>query len=292
MCACGSDDSNQEYQYIGHTDTPALIGRALTALASATGTDTSNTVDIEFPFGVTSGLETIHNDAWVNTTTANLCILGKEVLQFKTLTDLVTDPPSYRLSNLKRGLRDTEAFVGTHTFTNEVQTLTFGGTITGGTFILAFNGETTSAISWSSTNATLVSNIDTALGALASVGGAGNVTTAVGTMTAGIGTITVTFVNDLGERNVPLMTKDSTNLTGTVPTLAVSLTTEGSGHDVFILVTPQSVVRLPVNLNEHSTNLSTPIFNWKCYTDGEVDTEVNPMTFVISEGGETGLAEN
>jgi hypothetical protein len=110
--------------------------------------------------------------------------------------------------------------------TSEVQTITFGGTPTGGTFTLTFNGYTTAAISWSSTNSTLVANIDAALGALASVNGAANVTTAVGTMTSGIGTITVTFAGELAKKNVPLMTSSS-SLTGTSPTLAVATTTAG-----------------------------------------------------------------
>lgn len=292
--ACGSDETYQEYQVIGHTDTAATIGVALTALASATGTDTTNTVDIQFPYGIGSaGIETILTQAWSNSSTINLAILGKEVLQFKTVTDLATNPPSFRLSNFHRGMRDTEAFVGTHALVNEVQTLTFGGTITGGTFTLTFNGYTTAAISWSSTNATLVSNIDTALGALTSIGGVGNVDTAVGVMTAGIGTITVTFVGTLAATDVPLMTKNSTNLTGTAPTLAVSLTTEGY-RDAFVLVTPQSVIRLPVNLDEHSVDGgATPIHNWKCYTDGQSDTDIAaPVTFIIWDGGATTLKSN
>ena len=111
--------------------------------------------------------------------------------------------------------------------TDEVQTITFGGTPTGGTFKLAFKSKTTAAISWSATNATLVSNIDTALGALSTIGGASNVTTAVGTMTAGIGTITVTFVGALAKKAVPLITVADNSLTGTDPTVAVTETTPG-----------------------------------------------------------------
>lgn len=109
--------------------------------------------------------------------------------------------------------------------TDEVQTLTFGGTPTGGTFTLTFNGWTTAAISWSATNATLVANIDAALEALPNIG-TGGVTTAVGTMTAGIGTITVTFVGANGKKAQPTMTATS-SLTGTAPTLAVAETTPG-----------------------------------------------------------------
>lgn len=109
--------------------------------------------------------------------------------------------------------------------TDEVQTITFGGTITGGTFTLTFEGFTTAAITWSAVNATLIAAIDTALEALANVG-TGNVTTAVGTMTAGIGTATVTFTGALAKRDVGAMT-GSISLTGTGVTFAIAQTTAG-----------------------------------------------------------------
>ena len=80
--------------------------------------------------------------------------------------------------------------------TSEVQTLTIGGTPTGGTFTLTYDGQTTAAISWSATNNTLRDNVDTALEALTNIG-TGGVTTAVGTMTSGVGTLTITFAGDL-----------------------------------------------------------------------------------------------
>lgn len=110
--------------------------------------------------------------------------------------------------------------------TDEVQTVTIGGTPTGGTFTLTFEGHTTAPITWSSTNATLVANVDAALEALANIG-TGNVTTAVATMTAGIGTMTVTFVSGLGKKSVGLMTANASGLTGTAPTVAVAETTPG-----------------------------------------------------------------
>lgn len=109
--------------------------------------------------------------------------------------------------------------------TDEIQTITIGGTPTGGTFTLTFEGHTTAPITWSATNNTLIANIDAALEALANVG-TGGVTTAVGTMTAGIGTATVTFVAQLGKKAVGLMTATS-SLTGTSPTVAVAETTPG-----------------------------------------------------------------
>lgn len=109
--------------------------------------------------------------------------------------------------------------------TNEVQTLTIGGTPTGGTFTLTFEGFTTAAITWSNVNATLIAAIDAALEALANIG-TGGVTTAVGTMTAGIDTATITFAGNLARKAVGLITASSA-LTGTSPTVAVAETTPG-----------------------------------------------------------------
>lgn len=110
---------------------------------------------------------------------------------------------------------------------NEVQTLTIGGTPTGGTFKLAFEGFITAAITWSSTNATLIANIDAALEALPSIG-TGGVVTAEDSMTSGIGTATLTFGGNLAKLAIgSLVSVASNNLTGTAPTLAIAETTAG-----------------------------------------------------------------
>lgn len=110
--------------------------------------------------------------------------------------------------------------------TDSVWTLTIGGTPTGGSFKLRWKGRTTGAIAWSATNTTLRDNVDTALESLLGAG-AGNVTTAVGTMTAGIGTLTITFAAALGKRAVPPLSVASNDLTGTAPTVVVAETTPG-----------------------------------------------------------------
>lgn len=111
--------------------------------------------------------------------------------------------------------------------TTEVQTLTIGGTPDGGTFKITHEGFTTAAIAWSATNATLVANIDAALEALPSIG-TGGVTTAVGTMTAGIGTITLTAAGAHVKRALSAaMAIADNSLTGTAPTLAIAVTTPG-----------------------------------------------------------------
>jgi hypothetical protein len=57
--------------------------------------------------------------------------------------------------------------------------------------------------------------------------GTNGVTTAAGTVTAGIGTITITFAANLAALAVPTITVVANNLTGTAPTLAVAETTPG-----------------------------------------------------------------
>ena len=108
--------------------------------------------------------------------------------------------------------------------TDEVQTLTIGGTPTGGTFRLALAGRRTAPITWSATNATLLANINAALDA---VFGTGGIVAAAGTLTAGIGTITLTFSGaNWAKMAQPTMTATGA-LTGTSPTVAVAETTPG-----------------------------------------------------------------
>lgn len=107
--------------------------------------------------------------------------------------------------------------------TDEVQTLTIDAT--GGTFRLRYDGFETADISWSATNNTLRDNVDAALEALPNIG-TGGVTTAVGTMTAGVGTLTITFAGALAKKAVPTITVGNNSLTGTA-TLSVAETTPG-----------------------------------------------------------------
>lgn len=109
--------------------------------------------------------------------------------------------------------------------TSEVQTLTIGGTPTGGTFKLVFEGIPSAAITWSATNGTLLSNINTALDLHPSLGTAGCVASD-STLTAGIGDLLLTFGAARAQQAVSTMTAVS-SLTGTTPTLAIAETTPG-----------------------------------------------------------------
>jgi hypothetical protein len=134
------------------------------------------------------------------------------------------------------GTRNPQSFPGRilHTATapvagtNAIQTITFGSGISAGTFKLTFQGETTAAISWTATDATLVSNIDTALEALSGIGASG-VVTAAGTVTSGIGTVTVTFSGTNVARLVLSVMTVAAQPTG--GTVSVATTTPGVEAD-------------------------------------------------------------
>lgn len=110
--------------------------------------------------------------------------------------------------------------------TNEVDTLTTQTGTNGGTFTISVaNGRTTAPITWSATNATLIANVDAALEALPNIG-VGGVTTAAGSLTAGIGTITITFTGKNATTDFPALSIGTNSLTGgAAPTL--STTTAG-----------------------------------------------------------------
>lgn len=95
------------------------------------------------------------------------------------------------------------------TGTNEIQTLTLGGTGVGSTFTLTFTAPsgvavTSAAITWSATTGTLVANIQAALDAMSNVG-VNNTVVANSTLSSGLGDVTVTFKNDLGSINVAIL---------------------------------------------------------------------------------------
>lgn len=145
--------------------------------------------------------------------------------------------------------------------TNEVQTLTIGGTPTGGTFRLAFGGFVTAPITWSATNATLIANIDAALEALPSLG-VGSVVTAAGTLTAGIGTITFTFSGvNVQRRAIATVTVAENSLTGSTPTLAIAETTPGVNADGRGAPAGATLIRLDTGARYQ--NIGTPAApNW------------------------------
>lgn len=128
----------------------------------------------------------------------------------------VTDDIDWSATNATLLANVNDALQGTA----EVQTITFAGTLSG-TFRLRFRNQRTALITWSATNNTLRDNVDAGLEGLTPIGSSG-VTTAVGTMTSGVGTLTVTFA-EYGPQ-LPIEVTD--NRTG--GTITVARTTPGT----------------------------------------------------------------
>ncbi|WP_280498848.1 hypothetical protein [Nocardia cyriacigeorgica] len=101
--------------------------------------------------------------------------------------------------------------------TNEIQSVALTGTPTGGTFTLAYGGNSTTGIAYNAA----ATAVETALEALPSIG-EGNVAV------TGTGPWTVTFQGALAETNLPLMTANGAGLTGgTDPDVTVTETQAG-----------------------------------------------------------------
>lgn len=111
----------------------------------------------------------------------------------------------------------------TLTTANEVQTITFTGTPTGGTFTLSFGGQVTAAITYSTTAATLQANILAALAALSTIGSTSNIA-----VSASATVPTVTFQGAMAGLDQPMILVVANALTGgTTPALSVAETTKG-----------------------------------------------------------------
>lgn len=103
---------------------------------------------------------------------------------------------------------------------NEVQTITITGTPTGGTFTITYSGQTTSAIAYNATAAT----VQTALEALSNIG-VNNVSCSGGAFPGTA--VSVTFQNTLGKQNIAAMTTTDSLTGGSSPASAVTTATAG-----------------------------------------------------------------
>ena len=131
----------------------------------------------------------------------------------------------------------TETTVGT-TATDEVQVITLTGGATGGTFTLTYSGQTTSAIAYNASAAT----VDAALEALSNIG-AGDV---VVTGSAG-GPWTVTFATALAATNVAEMTAGGASLTGgSTQGFVTSAVTASAGPNHWDTAANWSPVNVPI----------------------------------------------
>lgn len=111
---------------------------------------------------------------------------------------------------------------------NEFQTLDTAGAVTGGTFTLTFNGQTTSALNHNATRG----QIETALEGLSNIG-AGNVNVTGGALPGS--PVVVEFLGVLANTDVSRLIVDGTALT-TSDLLSLATTTEGSFNETQRLI--------------------------------------------------------
>ena len=135
--------------------------------------------------------------------------------------DVILSPGSSNTNTALYAFRDSLEAVGFDVMlkdTYDTQALYFVGSPTGGTFTLTYNSETTSAITYSATAATLIANVQSALEALSSIG-TGNISVTEshgnnGTVKAYV----ITFAGTLIHLGVGPITVTPSLTGGTTPT--------------------------------------------------------------------------
>ncbi|HEY0269454.1 MAG TPA: phage tail protein, partial [Sphingomonas sp.] len=107
----GSLDGGASWSAIGDTAPAAILGTTLTALppGSAMLFDTVATLDVAL---LNDAMTLAGNDAIAASATANLALVGGELIQFAAAEQ--TGPASFRLSRLLRGRRGTEWAMASH----------------------------------------------------------------------------------------------------------------------------------------------------------------------------------
>ncbi len=192
---------------------PANVGRTITVAASSTSGVTKPFQQLKFNNGTTAGNFT-------------LSFAGDAVatpISFSTASGTLASNIQSALNGLASIDAAGSVSVAVTGDTNAVQTLTFAGGPTGGTFTLAFNGVSTSpAINYSTSSTALASNIQAALNALSSIGLATfgstidqpNVSVSVSGSVA-----TITFLETLGVQSVSGLVPGPVNGSGVITTL-------------------------------------------------------------------------
>ena len=122
----------------------------------------------------------------------------------------------YTITNAVKRYWDKTASFTTQQANDALQSITITGSPTGGTFVLRFGGQNTSALNWNATS----SQVQTALQALSSIG-AGNALVIGG---PGPGSaFQVQFTSALGQASQSLITLQTNSLTGgSSPTVAIA----------------------------------------------------------------------
>lgn len=189
----------------------------------------------------------------------------KTILSFALLGALLLSAPlpAARAQDSTLTTRPVYGFAGAPANgTSEIDTLTIQSGTSAGTFTISVaDGRTTAPITWTATDATLIARIDAALEALSVIGTDG-VTTAAGTLSSGIGTVTITFTGKNARRDMPLLSIGTNSLTGgSAPTL----TTTTAGVAATWAAAPTGTLIEDTTNGELYQNISTTAFspNWQ-----------------------------
>jgi hypothetical protein len=147
---------------------------------------------------------------------ATLRVTSQPSIAFTDEATSTSDQLTYPISNTAKQFFDPKVAVVVQAEFDEIQSIAFTGSPTGGTVVFRFGGQNTSPLNWNCT----ASQMQTALQALSSIG-AGNVLVSGG---PGPGTaFTVDFTGALGYASQSLITLQTNSLTGgTSPNVAIA----------------------------------------------------------------------
>lgn len=176
---------------------------------------------------------------------------------------------------------------------NEIQTITIGGTPTGGTYYLEFNGSRTTDLAHDADIAT----IQAALLKLSSIGkdDSGNNNILVGAGDLPGTPVTVTFQNDLGARRVPLMTSFSSELTSAATNEVQTLTQGATGgtFNLKVIVDGEVETTAPIAWNANGAAVELAVEALSIVPSGEATgansaTNLSDGTVTITFSGSLG----
>lgn len=131
-------------------------------------------------------------------------------VEVEVVAAIVEEPPKQSVTaSVIDPIVDIEVVTEGSPADSEVQKISLAETVSGGTFTLTFDSQTTAPIAYDATSATIASELN----ALSSIGGAGGSVTASGGPLPS-SPVEITFGGSLGNTNVFDMTGDGTSLLG------------------------------------------------------------------------------
>ncbi len=184
-----------------------------------------------------------------------------------TVPDFARGPDTTDLINVPNNSSPAVGIPIDLTLLASTQTIAFSSGVTGGNFRLSFNGSSTGTITWSSTPATLATNIKNGLAALANVG-TGNVSVSV----VGTNQLTATVTFAAAVANPGLMTVSVNSLSPSGSTIAISDPNA-----------PANVTTATFTL-DYNANLLT-------ISGGTVNSSLNGATFTVTTSGSGSAAQ-